>query len=90
MSQQDDVADWLATDSFGDSRPWTVETDTINDGRPAVRVSWEPGIDAALPTIDEDRLPHGWRIVQFGVGVSSEIGERDDKRYLTVAPPEDN
>lgn len=89
MSAQDDVADWLATDWEGTERAWTVEVDTINDGRPAVRVSWEPGTDAALPTIDEDRLPHGWHIVQFGVGVSSDIGERDNKRYLTIAPDDD-
>ena len=90
-SQQDDVAEWLSTKRLSDeSREWTVEVDTINDGRPAVRVSWEPGTDASLPTVDEERLPHGWQIVQFGVGVSSEIGESDDKRYLVVAPRRDS
>ncbi|WP_126665279.1 hypothetical protein [Haloterrigena salifodinae] len=90
-SEQDDVAESLSTKRLSDeSREWTVEVDTINDGRPAVRVSWEPDTDASLPTVDEERLPHDWQIVQFGVGVSSEIGESDDKRYLVIAPQKAN
>jgi len=85
-SEQDDVVEWLATTRSGDSRDWTIEVDTINDGRPAVRVSWESGADISFPTIDEEWLPHGWTIGQFGVGVSSEIGESDDKRYLVIVP----
>lgn len=84
MSQQDDVAEALETNR-GDPLPWTIETDTIADGRPAVRVSWDPGAEFTALSIDEDQLPHGWEIVQFGTRADGE-----DKRYLTLAPPNDD
>jgi hypothetical protein len=83
MSQQDDVAGALETNRGDDRLPWTIETDTIADGRDAVRVSWEPDAEFTAFSIDEDQLPHSWEIVQFGTRVGGE-----DKRYLMIAEPD--
>jgi hypothetical protein len=82
-SQQDDVAGALERNRGDDRLPWTIETDTIADGRPAVRVSWCPGAEFTALSLDSEQLPHGWEIVQFGTRVDGE-----DKRYLTLAPPD--
>ncbi|SNZ18213.1 hypothetical protein SAMN06269185_3296 [Natronoarchaeum philippinense] len=85
--EQDDVAAALE-DNRGLPIDWTIETDTIADGRAAVRVSWEPGTEFSAFSLDKHQLPHGWEIVQFG----TRVGERNkrNKRYLTIAEPDDS